>query len=166
MRMGRGASAVHPCCGHSRRRGNCFAPGTGRSTKGAPHFGQFIPSKVIGPLTKGIWLRHGSGAPHISDHRAWAPELYSPADASRLQEMVNPLLASKRCLRSSPLKKARSAFETDTGMVEPSCFTSTCVGPFARSSYENLTEYVCKVSSSVCREIGRRAVGAFGVPFP
>jgi hypothetical protein len=25
-------------------------------------------------------------------------------------------------------------------MVEPSCFTSTCVGPLARSSYENFTE--------------------------
>jgi hypothetical protein len=45
MRMGRGTSAVHPCWGHSRRRGNCFAPGTGRSTKGAPHLGQFIPSE-------------------------------------------------------------------------------------------------------------------------
>ena len=70
----------------------------------------------------------------------YAAGVYSPADASRLQEIVNPLLASKRCLRSKPLKKARRAFDTETGMVEPSCFTSTCVGPLARSSYENFTE--------------------------
>ena len=70
----------------------------------------------------------------------YAAGVYSPADASREQEIVNPLLASKRCLRSSPLKNARRAFETDTGIVEPSCFTSTCVGPLARSSYENFTE--------------------------
>jgi hypothetical protein len=127
MRMGRGASAVHPCCGHSKRRGNCFAPGTGRSTRGAPHFGQFIASKSSRPMTMRSWLRYASG-------------FYSPAEASREQEIVKPLFASKRCLRSSPLKKARRAFETDTGMVEPSCFTSTCDGPFVRSSYENLME--------------------------
>src|ERR1700735_328020 len=108
-----------------------------------------------------------------SDERDWASPrvrplyaagLYSPADASQLQEIVNPLLASKRCLRSSPLKKARRAFETDTGMVEPSCFTSTCVGPFARSSYENLTEYVCKVPPQFVR-IERRGMAPAAFPF-
>jgi len=156
--MGRGLSAVHPCCGHSNRRGNCFAPGTGRSTKGAPHFGQFIPSE------SSVLRKKGFGFATVPAARVSGS--YSLADASRLQEMLKPLLASKRCLRSSPLKKARSAFETDTGMVEPSCFTSTCVGPFARSSYENFTEYVCKISSSVCSPIERRRVDAFGVPFP
>ncbi len=117
------------------------------------------PVRVIGLLRRCIRLRHGSG-------RSTRWGAYSPADASREQEIVNPLLASKRCLRSKPLKKPRRAFETDTGMVEPSCFTSTCVGPFARSSYENFTEYVCNVFSSVCFRIEHRRADAFAVPCP
>jgi len=76
MRMGRGVSAVHPCCGHSKRRGNCFAPGTGRSTKGAPHFGQSIGcSSEMGWSPVGFAsMAHGTpscpGSPSASSRRA------------------------------------------------------------------------------------------------
>lgn len=148
-----------------------FRAGDGTKHQGRTALRAIYPVQVIGPLTK----RFGPAAvPAVP--RCWrirragniatlASESYSPADASRLHEMVNPLLASKRCLRSSPLKKARRAFETDTGMVEPSCFTSTCVGPLARSSYENLTEYVCKVPPQFVLKSNAVALAPSAFPF-
>jgi hypothetical protein len=39
IRIGRVSSCIHPCSGHSSRKGNLTAPGTGRSTRPAPRFG-------------------------------------------------------------------------------------------------------------------------------
>ncbi|MGA2845700.1 MAG: hypothetical protein ABSF68_09790 [Candidatus Acidiferrales bacterium] len=64
----------------------------------------------------------------IRPPRAYVPSFSAPA--SRVHEIVNPLFASNRCLRSNPLKKARDALPITTGIVEPSILTSFFVAPF------------------------------------
>jgi hypothetical protein len=136
-------------CGSACGWGAEFRPSI--RARGIPGAGEIVWRRGLAEAPR---VRRTSGSLSRPSHRSsderdstsprlrplYAAGVYSPADASREQEIVNPLFASKRCLRSSPLKKARRAFETETGMVEPSCFTSTCVGPLARSSYENFTE--------------------------
>jgi hypothetical protein len=51
IRIGRGSSCIHPCSGHSNRKGNLTAPGTGRSTRLAPHFGHFGSAVIVSRLS-------------------------------------------------------------------------------------------------------------------
>jgi hypothetical protein len=58
-----------PVLGALQAAGKLFCAWDGTKHQGRAALRAIHPVQVIGPLTKGIWLRHGSGAPHISDHR-------------------------------------------------------------------------------------------------